>query len=1061
VRSRLGIAAFMLAAVASIFCVTTRAQTVMTHHLQAPLRSAVLQPVGKLPSTQIMTLDVVLPLRDPAGLENFLTLVSTPGSPSYRQFLTPAQFANMFGPTQTDYDTVVAFLKTNGFNVYGGGFLSREIQVKAPVSVIESTFHVSMNVYQHPTENRTFFSADREPTTNLPFPLWHITGLDNYSIPKPRLVNRDDFAKAHGISPQSVTPNATTGSGPSASYLGSDMRAAYYSASGGTLTGAGQNLGLLEYYGTDLVDLTTYFTNVAQTNNVPIVLRSTDGTSTACVYTNAGGYCDDGEQNLDMTQAIGMAPGLANLTMYVGSLDTAIIGDMVTHYPLPTTIGCSWGWTPSDPASIDPYFQQMAAQGQNFFVASGDDSTWKKSGNAEAWPADDANIVSVGGTSLTTASAAGPWKAETVWTDSGGGISPDAIPIPSWQTAAGIITTTNKGSTTLRNGPDVSANADFTFYTCGDQQKCQANYYGGTSFAAPMWAGYMALVNQGIAAKSGSTLGFLNPLIYSENLNATTYAANFHDILSGTSGSYSANAGYDLVTGWGSPTQALATTLIGTPSGTADFFLTTPTIAYTAVVNGTTLTDNIDVTSRYGFTGAVALSCVGTGGITCSLSPASTTLTSNATNVSVLSIVTSGVAKTGTYTATVTGAGSSGNHTIVISVAVIVPNFTIAATTTAITPTTTTFTDGITLTSTYTFTGAVNLTCAGSGGITCSLAPPSVTLTSGGTGTSTLTMVDTGVNAPGVYNVVVTGTDAATGKIVNSVSIAVTIPQPDFTITAAPTSFSTPSAVTLTDTISLASTSAFSQTVALTCYATGGITCSFSTTSSPLGSLGTASSTLTINTQNVKTVGSYLVIVTGTSAVTGHSAGITVNVTSIPPQAFVITNAGDIIIPTQGASAKTDLIITPNGTFASPVTLTCAIISTPAGANYVPTCSVPTSVVIAQGTTNYTAFLTINTTAQTLQGSIPVKPIAWLAGGLFLALLLVPTRRRRRLPMLAVLLVSGLLLANAVGCGSKHAPVSINSPSYAGGTTLGGYVVSVTGTSGSSTSTTTLKLTVN
>ena len=75
---------------------------------------------------------------------------------------------------------------------------------------------------------------------------------------------------------------ATTGSGPGASFLGSDMRAAYYE--GTALTGSGQSLGLLEYYGTDLADLNTYYENVGQTNNVPITLLSTDGTSTSCVY---------------------------------------------------------------------------------------------------------------------------------------------------------------------------------------------------------------------------------------------------------------------------------------------------------------------------------------------------------------------------------------------------------------------------------------------------------------------------------------------------------------------------------------------------------------------------------------------------------------------------------------------------------------------------------------------------------------------------------------------------------------------------------------------------------
>jgi subtilase family serine protease len=158
-----------------------------------------------------------------------------------------------------------------------------------------------------------------------------------------------------------------------------------------------------------------------------------------------------------------------------------------------------------------------------------------------------------------TASAAGPWKSETAWVDSGGGISPDKIAIPSWQKAA--INSTNKGSTTLRNGPDVSANANFTFYTCGDQTTCQANEYGGTSFAAPMWAAYVALVNQKLVSEGKPTIGFINPTIYSENADATTYANDFHDISSGKSGSYTAVKGFDLVTGWGSPTPSLLSTL--------------------------------------------------------------------------------------------------------------------------------------------------------------------------------------------------------------------------------------------------------------------------------------------------------------------------------------------------------------------------------------------------------------------------------------------------------------------------------------------------------------------
>jgi subtilase family serine protease len=542
-------------AIAMAFGATTAAQAaeVLTHHVRSAVSEKTASQVGSLANSQVMSLDVVLPVRDQAGLDAFVAAVNDPSSPSFHQFLTPAQFTARFGPTQSDYNAVVQYLGRSGLTVTGGSRDGMDVQVSGPVAAVEAAFNVKMRTYQHPSENRVFYSPDREPTTGLAIPLWHVSGLDNYSLPHPLYVKKSDYAAANGISPEAVVTHATTGSGPSASFLGSDMRAAYYG--GTTLTGAGQNLGLFEYEGTDLADLTTYYKNVKQTNNVPVTLLSTDGTSTACVYKSG---CDDTEQTLDMTQALGMAPGLSSLVMYVGSTDTAIISAMTTHSPLPTTIGCSWGWTPADPTTLDPYFEKMAAQGQTFFAASGDSSTWSK--RNEAWPADDAYVISVGGTDLTTSSAAGPWKSETAWVDSGGGISPDKIAIPSWQKLSGVINSSNKGSTTYRNGPDVSANANFTFYTCADQTTCQANEYGGTSFAAPMWAAFIALVNQQAIANGGSRVGSFNATIYPQNITST-YATDFHDITSGKSGSYSAVTGYDLVTGWGSPKAALITTL--------------------------------------------------------------------------------------------------------------------------------------------------------------------------------------------------------------------------------------------------------------------------------------------------------------------------------------------------------------------------------------------------------------------------------------------------------------------------------------------------------------------
>jgi len=522
-----------------------------TRHVHAEIQGGQAQMVGTPAATQVMNLHVVLPVRDRDGLKALAASVSDPQSPLFRHYITPAEFTERFGPTQADYDAVRSYLQERGLQVTGGSRDGMDVQVRGTVDKVEKAFHVTMRNYKHPTENRTFFSPDREPTTDLAVKLWHVSGMDNFSIPKPKYVKRSDYAAAHGISEQAVVGHATTGSGPSASFLGSDMRAAYY---GGTaLTGAGQHVALFEYYGTDLADLTTYYRNIGQTNTVPVTLISTDGTSTSCLAAN---NCDDGEQELDITQALGMAPGLAGLEMYVGSTDTAIISAMTTHNPLALAIGCSWGWTPADASTLDPYFEKMAVQGQSFFVASGDNSTWKKSGAAEAWPGDDAHIISVGGTDLVTTGAGGAWKSETAWVDSGGGISPDRVKIPSWQQTAGVITTANKGSTTLRNGPDVAANANFTFYTCDNQTTCQANVYGGTSFAAPMWAGLVALANQQAASTGKPPVGFFNPKIYSQNVTSS-YSTGFHDITSGKSGSYTAGTAFDLVTGWGSPKPAI------------------------------------------------------------------------------------------------------------------------------------------------------------------------------------------------------------------------------------------------------------------------------------------------------------------------------------------------------------------------------------------------------------------------------------------------------------------------------------------------------------------------
>jgi subtilase family serine protease len=858
-------------ALLSAATMNSQAQTVLTHHVREASRTGLGTPFGRLPADQTMQLDLVLPLRDPAGLKSFLNDVYDPTSFSYRRFLTVAEFTERFGPTQADYDAVVSFARSNGFEVVGGTRDGMEVQIKGPVSAIEKAFHLTLNTFRRPGEDRTFFGPDREPTTSLSIPLWHVSGLDNLSQPHPMFEKKSDYAKARGIPEDKVVTHATTGSGPSASFLGSDMRAAYY---GGTaLTGAGQNLGLFEFEGTDLSDLDTYFANVSQTNNVPITVLSTDGTSTACLDTRAGRDCDDTEQTLDMTQAIGMAPGLASLVMYIGSTDTAIISAMTTHSPLPTTIGCSWGWTPADPSTLDPYFEKMAAQGQNFFAASGDSSTWSSSN--EAWPADDANIVSVGGTDLTTASAGGAWKSETAWVDSGGGISPDSIAIPAYQKLSGVINSSNKGSTTLRNGPDVSANANFSFYVCADQTTCTANDYGGTSFATPMWAGYLALVNQQLANNGDSPVGFINPTIYAENITSA-YSTDFHDITSGTSGSYSAVTGYDLVTGWGSPN---GTGLINAlaPTSQTPAFTIAASPASVSVVAGSSGSSTITTTVSGGFDSAIALTATGQpSGVTVAFSP--TSIAAPGSGSSAVSITVPSTVAAGTSKITVTGTGGGLTHTATIALTVTAagtPAYTLTASPAALS-----VAQGSTGSSTITtavsggFSSAIALAASGlPTGVTASFSPTSIAAPGAGTSKLTLTVASTA--AAGTSTITITGTGGGQSHT-TTVSLTVTAAAAGtFSVSVSPTSGYLDRGQSGYAVVTVSGSGGFDSPVALS--ATGipsGVTGSFS----PTSVTGSGTSDFTLTVSRSAPTGTYPITITGKSGSTTQTTTLSFSV---------------------------------------------------------------------------------------------------------------------------------------------------------------------------------------
>jgi subtilase family serine protease len=539
-----------------LFTIPTLAQqTLPTRHARPVVTGGQAVQVGSLPSTQTLQLAIMLPVRNQAALTSLLGQLQDPHSPNYHQFLSVAQFTEEFGPTAEDYQKVINFAQANGFTVTDTPANRLAVFVSASAAQVESAFNVKMNVYQHPTENRTFFSPDREPSVNLDVRLWHIAGLDNYSIPRPL------YQKG------SVAQGNTTGSGSGGNFLGSDRRAAYY---GGTsLTGTGQAVGLFELDGYNPNDVQAYFTNVGQSLNIPI-------NPVLLLSASSGSDGEDTEQVIDIIEAASMAPGLSQILVYIAPISTFVAGtsdvDIFSRMAtddIAKQISVSWGWRPADQNSDDYYFEELEAQGQNVFVASGDDGAWV-SGDF-AYPAEDAYVTAVGGTELTTNGKGGSWASEIAWGGnntscvgygSGGGISPDNISIPPYQQLGGVITASNYGSTTLRNGPDVAAEANCDNYYCANGACWTSGQppLGGTSLAAPTWAGFMALVNQQAAAygTAPNGLGFINPLIYPIGLSSN-YGSDFHDITIGDNYNfpspnlYPAVTGYDLVTGWGSP----------------------------------------------------------------------------------------------------------------------------------------------------------------------------------------------------------------------------------------------------------------------------------------------------------------------------------------------------------------------------------------------------------------------------------------------------------------------------------------------------------------------------
>ena len=633
-----------------------------SEHVPAIVRTGQARLVGSAEPSTHLKLALSLPLRNEAELDGLITKLYDPASPSYHHYLSAEEFTAAYQPTQEEYDAAVEWAAGKGLTITSVSSNRHVIDVEGSIATISSAFHVLINTYQD-ENGRSFHAPDREPSFDGPVRFYAISGLDD-ATPRRTHYRRRPAAppvpEVNGCAAeQSATPSIK-GSGPSNTYLPKDMRAAYYGAS--ALTGSGQTVGIFSYDGYLTSDLSLFYSTTGTSSSVPVKNVLVNGYNGACFgFTSSGqedpNTCDDGEQILDIVQVTGMAPGLTQVLFYEGSSSTDVLNQMASDNTA-KTLTSSWGGGDFGTAS-DPIFKQFQTQGQSYLNATGDSGQFNSSTYDP--PSVDPNITQVGGTDLETVSAGGAWSSETGWGCSGGGFQ-SGTAIPSYQQASGVITTANGGSTSYRNAPDIAAEADFDNSTVIDGSF--ETGYGGTSYATPRWAGYIALANQQSVANGHSTLGFLNPLIYTIG-EGSSYHTDFHDITSGNnkpsagSGSgFNATAGYDLVTGWGSPNgTGLINTLAGTSTGTADFSLAASP-ASGSVVAGSSTTTKVTVTDVNSFSGTVAFTASGLPtGVTATFSPTSSTTSTT------LTLAAASTTAAGTYTITITGTSGSLTHT--------------------------------------------------------------------------------------------------------------------------------------------------------------------------------------------------------------------------------------------------------------------------------------------------------------------------------------------------------------------------------------------------------------
>ncbi|GCF11432.1 hypothetical protein KDI_49960 [Dictyobacter arantiisoli] len=501
-----------------------------------------------------LQLSISLNLRNRAALTALIAAQNDPTSASYHHYLTPQEFSAEFSPTQQTVDSVVAYLRSQNIHVSSVSSNRLLVDASGTVANVEQAFGVTIDDYN--LNGRHVYSPTSDPSVpaSIGNAIVNISGLDNVAQYR------------HAGTQIKNIPHT----GPGGGYTPSELRTAYdvNSLISNGDTGSGQTTAIFELDGYQSSDVNTYLSNYglgsAKYSNVLV-----DGASNTA---GAGAI----EVELDMEVISAISPS-ATQKIYIGPNSSSGVNDTynkIVTDNLAKVTSISWGECEansgnSELSALDAIFAQGAAQGQAFFAAAGDSGAYDCGGSSLGVdsPADDPYVVGVGGTNLSVGSG-GTYGSESTWGNSngggGGGVS-SYFTRPSYQSGTNL-------TNAHRMVPDVSADADpatgYSVYCTVSAASCSGWLsVGGTSAAAPLWAGIAGDTNQYLAGLSKPVLGSASASLYKLYNTSQTYSA-YHDVTSGNNLYYSATTGYDLATGIGTPDAwNLARDLGGSSSG--------------------------------------------------------------------------------------------------------------------------------------------------------------------------------------------------------------------------------------------------------------------------------------------------------------------------------------------------------------------------------------------------------------------------------------------------------------------------------------------------------------